>query len=114
MCASYQRERPQVLRTSSSDGQKIEVTVELFGQARVATGQRRVTAAVPVRAGMSDLAAALLESCPRLGGLAVHEDGSGLIESYTLNVNGTAFVGEDGVSLKPGDSVLLFSSQAGG
>ena len=36
------------------------------------------------------------------------------MESYTLNVNGTAFVGEDGVSLKPGDSVLLFSSQAGG
>ena len=103
-----------MLRTSSSDGRKIEVTVELFGQARVATGRRLVTAAVPVRAGMSDLAAALLESSPGLGGLAVQEDGSGLMESYTLNVNGMAFVADDGVSLKPGDSLLLFSSQAGG
>lgn len=102
------------MRTSTSDGQKTEIAVELFGRARVATGQRRITAAVPVRASIGDLAAALLKSCPELSGVAVHEDGSGLIESYTLNVNGTAFVGDDGVSLKPGDSVLLFSSQAGG
>ena len=103
-----------MLRTSSSDGQKIEVTVELFGQARVATGERRVRATVPAHARVGDVAAALLESSPGLGGLAVQEDGSGLIESYTLNVNGMAFVADDGVSLKPGDSLLLFSSQAGG
>ena len=103
-----------MLGTSISDSQTIEVTVELFGQARVATGRKQVTAAVPVCAGLSDLAAALLESCPGLGGLAVQEDGSDLMESYTLNVNGTAFVSQNGVSLKPGDSVLLFSSQAGG
>ena len=100
--------------TSSTNGQKVEVTIELFGQARVATGQSRVTAAVPVSADMSDLAAAILESCPRLAGLAVHEDGSGLMDSYTLNVNGTEFVGEAGIALEHGDSVLLFSSQAGG
>ena len=102
------------MRTSTSDRQKIEVTIELFGQARVATGRRRVTTSLPLHARVSDLATALLETCPTLGGLAVHEDGSGLMESYTLNVNGTVFIGEEGVSLKSGDSVLLFSSQAGG
>ena len=114
MCASYRCERPEALRTLTSDGRKIDVTVELFGQARITTGQKCVKAAVPPHASISDLAAALLESCPQLGGNAIMPDGSGPMDSYTFNVNGTEFVSEDGVSLTAGDSVLLFSSQAGG
>ena len=103
-----------MLRTKSVVSETVEVTVELFGRARMATGRREVTVTVPSLAGTGDVAAALRESCPELGGLAVHEDGSGLLESYTLNVNGTTFLGSDAVSLRPGDTVLLFSSQAGG
>jgi hypothetical protein len=47
-------------------------------------------------------------------GSVLSSDGSGLLESYTLNVNGTAFVEDGRLELTPGDSILLFSSQAGG
>ena len=103
-----------VVQTGGLVSQTVQVTVELFGRARMATGRREVTIAIPSRAYAADFAAALHESCPELAGLAVHEDGSGLLESYTLNMNGTTFVGEGGVLLEPGDTVLLFSSLAGG
>ena len=103
-----------MVRTQGVVSQTVDVTVELFGRARIATGRREVTLVLPSRANTGDVTAALHEACPELGGLAVHEDGSGLLESYTLNVNGTTFVGEDGVLLEAGDTVLLFSSQAGG
>ena len=34
--------------------------------------------------------------------------------SYTLNVNGTSFVSDGPLNLEQGDTILLFSSQAGG
>lgn len=109
-----QHEAVHVVRIHEAVDQAVEVTVELFGRARIATGRREVTVVVPNQAGVRDVAAVLHESCPELEGLAVREDGSGLLESYTLNLNGTTFVGEDAVSLEPGDTLLLFSSQAGG
>ena len=110
----FRCEAVQVVRADGLVGQVVEVTVELFGRARMATGRRAVTIALASPAHTADFAAALHKSCPELAGLAVREDGSGLLESYTLNVNGTTFVGEDGVQLVSGDTVLLFSSQAGG
>ncbi len=101
-------------QTSSRDSRTVEITVELFGRARLEAGRRQVTAAVPVRARAGDLAAALLESCPRLGGVAIREDGSGPLESYTFNLNGARFIGREDVMLESGDTLLLFSSQAGG
>ena len=112
--AACQREAVNVVRINDAVDQTVEVKVELFGRARIATGHREITVVVPNRAGARDVAAALLESCPELEGLAVLEDGSGLLESYTLNLNGTTFIGESPVSLEPGDVLLLFSSQAGG
>ena len=44
----------------------------------------------------------------------IDEDGTGLLESHVLNVNGTAFVDGGRLDLGPGDRLLLFSSQAGG
>ena len=41
-------------------------------------------------------------------------DGTGLLESYTLNLNGRTFVTDTGVHFQHGDTLLLFSSQAGG
>ena len=92
----------------------LDIQVELFGLARLICGRREVGIRVPVPARPSDIAAALSDSCPDLIDKVVRDDRSGLQESYTFNLNGTAFLGFEEVRLSPGDRILLFSSQAGG
>ncbi len=93
---------------------QITVTVELFGMARIACDKRLIELTTDAPGSVSGLVEALLRQCPQLAGIAVREDGTGLLESYTLNVNGSRFVSGDHLDLEHGDSVLLFSSQAGG
>lgn len=69
---------------------------------------------IPGAAAPADVVAALAEVCPELVGRAIREDLSGLMESYVFNLNGTKFVSSESLSLKHGDRLLLFSSQAGG
>jgi hypothetical protein len=92
----------------------VGVRVELFGMARLASGHAILELDLPCDAGLMEVAQALVGACPALRGLAIRPDGTGLLESYTLNLNGRVFVTEAGVSLQPGDTLLLFSSQAGG
>ena len=92
----------------------VDVSVELFGSARMLTGRRQAQIAVPSQATITDLVAALAERCPDLVGKVILEDRSGLLKSYIFNLNGTAFVSEEPLQLKTGDTLLLFSSQAGG
>lgn len=92
----------------------VDIQVELFGQARILTGMRSVEVAVPGHAELGDLAAAIGDACPELVGKVVREDRTGLQESYTFNLNGTSFVGEQPLRLEAGDRLLLFSSMAGG
>ena len=94
--------------------QTVTVRVELFGGARIASGRREIEITVPESSGVPVLVLALAEACPELVGRVVKEDRSGLEESYTLNLNGVAFVSEGRLHLKSGDRLLLFSSQAGG
>jgi molybdopterin converting factor small subunit len=82
--------------------------------ARILTGRRQVDVTVLGHARPADLASALAEVCPALVGQVILEDRSGLQQSYTLNLNGTSFVSDEQLELKSGDTVLLFSSQAGG
>lgn len=90
------------------------VSVELFGYARTVAGVRKVRLALPSEATSSDLAAALAAVLPSLVSTALEDDGSALLSSYTANLNGLAFIEEEPVSISPGDSIYLFSSQAGG
>ena len=94
--------------------ERVEVRVELFGLARMAAGRREMDVRVPAASSVRDIAQALADVCPPLCGVVVLEDGSGLLESYTLNLNGTSFVSDGAVRLAQGDSILVFSSQAGG
>jgi molybdopterin converting factor small subunit len=100
--------------TEHATAELVTVTVELFGHARILCGRREIDVRVSATARAADLAAALSEACPELVGRVIRDDGAGLQESYTFNVNGTAFVTDGGLQLEAGDSVLLFSSQAGG
>ena len=90
------------------------VTVELFGSARLAAGKRAVPLAIPQRALRSDVARALAQACPELCGVVISEDGSDLAPSYTFNLNGNRFVADEPLSIADGDALLLFSSLAGG
>ena len=92
----------------------VSVDIELFGTARMACGRRQLEARLPPRATTADVAIALSEVGPALIGVALREDLSGLLESYALNLNATDFVEGDELTLKEGDILLLFSSQAGG
>ena len=93
----------------------VSICVELFGTARMACGQRQLAVQVPVHATVADIAAALAEICPALVGVALRDDLSGLLSSYTLNLNATAFIADDDkLTLQDDDTLLLFSSQAGG
>ena len=103
-----------MIETKKTAPVTVDVQVELFGQARILSGKRRVGLTVPGRAQPADLAFALSETCPELVGKVLREDRTGLQESYTFNLNGTAFVGNGPLDMKSGDHLLLFSSMAGG
>ena len=92
----------------------VDISVELFGTARLACGQRRLDARVPANAHIADVVTAVAAACPALVGVALRDDLSGLLESYTLNLNAIAFIADDELTLRNGDLLLLFSSQAGG
>jgi hypothetical protein len=92
----------------------LEIQVELFGMARLVARCNRVQIRVPSDAGTGHLAAALAEACPDLVGDIVLEDRSGLQKSYAVNLNGKSFVSGQHLGLKHGDTLLVFSSQAGG
>jgi len=85
---------------------------ELFGMARFVCGRSLLQLGLPCDATLADVAQALVVACPALRGLAITTDGTGLLESYTLNFNGRIFVTDTGVHLQQGDTLLLFSSQA--
>ena len=90
------------------------VRVELFGRARMLCARTWVDVEVERRAEVAALTSALAASCPELVGEAIREDRMGLQESYIFNLNGMSFIGDGPTELSAGDSVLLFSSQAGG
>ncbi len=93
---------------------RVVVDIELFGYARAVAGVRVVQVALPPRSAASDLASALASALPDLISTAIDESGSSLLPSYTANLNGLAFMDEVPVSISPGDTIFLFSSQAGG
>jgi molybdopterin converting factor small subunit len=92
----------------------VPVRVELFGHARTVAGVSEVRLTLPPTASASDLAVALASALPALVSTALDEDGAALLSSYTANVNGIVFMGDDPVPISRGDSIFLFSSQAGG
>ena len=98
------------IRTSAT----VPVRVELFGHARAVAGVNDVRLALPPEASASDLAVALASALPALVSTALDEDGTSLLSSYTANVNGMVFMGDEPIPISRGDSIFLFSSQAGG
>ncbi len=103
------------MRASQNSQAQVTVGVELFGNARLLAGRRYVSVHLAGDCGLGDVAEAVARQCTALVGPVVREDLRGFLDSYTVNLNGVEFVG-DGLQqrLKDGDSLLVFSSQAGG
>ena len=96
------------------DARTVSVTVELFGHARIVSGNKEIALKLPAELCPSDLAAALYISAPSLRGVVVDEAGRGLMASYTANLNGHSFLESSTVRITEGDRIFVFSSQAGG
>lgn len=92
----------------------IDIKVELFGQARIIAGCQEIDISVPVNTIVSDIAGILGKKYPSLIGKVLENNGSKLLDSYTLNINGKTFVSDGSVGIEPNDIILIFSSQAGG
>ncbi len=92
----------------------IACSVELYGVARLAAGTSAVALSLSPDATLRDALAALAQERPALVGKVLDEAGASLLEGYTLNVNGAAFVADLGAPLREGDAVLVLSAEAGG
>ena len=90
------------------------IIVELFGMARISCGRSDFEIELPPDGGMESIVEALADACPALVGVAIRDDRTGLLDSYTFNLNGTTFVSTETSRLREGDRLLLFSSLAGG
>ena len=82
--------------------------------ARISSGLSEVEIMAPPGGGLQGIVEALADACPDLVGVAITDDRTGLLDSYTFNLNGTNFVSSDAPKLRDGDRLLLFSSLAGG
>src|SRR5262245_40863748 len=60
------------------------VRVELFGMARLASGCAFLELDLPCDAALPEVTQALVGACTALRGVAIRDDGQGLLESYIL------------------------------
>lgn len=92
----------------------VDCTVELFGVAQMLARAQEVTLALPPRATVAHLLAALVAEVPVLAGRVINSDGSGLVAGYACNVNGVDFIRTATTTVHPGDRVMILSADAGG
>lgn len=95
-------------------GTLVTVEVELFGNARLLASRRLVSLSVADDCTLGDIAEAIGRRHPALVGTVVRDDLTGFLDSYTVNLNGVEFIEDCHRRLSERDSLLVFSSQAGG
>jgi molybdopterin converting factor small subunit len=103
-----------VIDAKRSPSEPISIKVELFGSARLLCGSRVIDVETPQLTNTQELTTTLATNHPELVGKVIRADRRGLLENYTFNLNGVSFIDNGVLRLHSGDSILLFSSQAGG
>jgi len=101
-------------RSVPTPGATLSCTVELFGVAQMTAKTRELALTLPAPATVADVYRALAEKLPVLRGSVVTADGDGLADGYACNVNGLHFVRNMSAPVNDGDSIALFSADAGG
>lgn len=92
----------------------LNVTVELLGIARRATGLKEVTLELPEPASYHDLVHALAESYPALVGQVIHPQTRTLLPSFILNLGGRKVVKDLSQNLSGGERLVLMFVESGG
>ena len=93
----------------------INLTVELFGNSQVLTGQKLIDLQfLKPQVDICDVIQALGQRFPMLDGKVLDFRTKSLLSSYALNLNGVGFKDAAQIELAEGDSILILPSQAGG
>ena len=93
----------------------INLTVELFGNSQVLTGQKLIDLQfLKPQVDICDVIQALGQRFPMLDGKVLDFRSKSLLSSYALNLNGVGFKDAAQIELADGDSILILPSQAGG
>ena len=93
----------------------INLTVELFGNSQVLTGQKLIDLQfLKPQVDICDVIQALGQRFPMLDGKVLDFRTKSLLSSYALNLNGVGFKNAAQIELADGDSILILPSQAGG
>ena len=91
---------------------RVSVSVELFGVARMLAKTQFVPLDLVQGATLAQVFSALADKFPVLAGRIISSDG--LISGYTCNINGLDFVRTPSAKVNSGDKIFILSADAGG
>jgi len=93
---------------------QIKIKIEFFGRVRMILGFNSFEITVNKEITKEELISLLAKKYPKLIGEIIEENKSNLKKSYNIGINGMKNPSENELNLKNNDSILIFSSQAGG
>ena len=93
---------------------QIKIKIEFFGRARMILGFNSFEITVNKEITKEELISLIAIKYPKLIGEIIEENKSNLKKSYNIGINGIKNPSENELNLKNNDSILIFSSQAGG
>jgi molybdopterin converting factor small subunit len=93
---------------------EINIKIEFYGRARMILGLNSFEIQVNEKITKEELISLIGKKYPKLIGEIIEENKSNLKKSYNIGINGIKNPSENELNLKNNDSILIFSSQAGG
>ena len=93
---------------------QINIKIEFFGRARMILGFNSFEITVNQEITKEELISLIATKYPELIGEIIEENKFNLKKSYNIGINGIKNPSENELNLKNNDSILIFSSQAGG
>ena len=93
---------------------QINIKIEFFGRARLILGFNSFQISVNEKITKKELILLISKKYPKLIGEIIEENKLNLKKSYNMGINGIKNPSENELNLNNNDSILIFSSQAGG
>ena len=93
---------------------EINIKIEFYGSARQKLGLNSFEIKENEKITKKELISLIGKKYPKLIGEIIEENKSNLKKSYNIGINGIKNPSENELNLKNNDSILIFSSQAGG
>lgn len=98
----------------SNSSDRVPVTVELFGVARLRAKTAEVPLELPQNATLAHVFRALADRLPTLVGSVIAAEKDNLATGHACNINGRDFVRSPSTKVNPGDRIFILSADAGG